>query len=257
MTETQQTGEGKSAGAQIYDAQQKLQSEAKKETAPRRTRSRREILFQAYLIAAISIFAVLTLLARSVAYFAFDLTITRSVQAFYFAPIDYLLRFITWLGFAPQAPIIMITVVAILYFLFRLRWEAINALISGAGVEILNFIVKTLIQRPRPAADLVHVFKVVSDSSFPSGHVMFYTAFYGFLFFLSFTLLKHSWKRTLLLIIFGGLVALVGISRIYVGEHWFSDVVAAYLLGSLVLIAAIRLYRWGKDRFLVKDSPTQ
>jgi undecaprenyl-diphosphatase len=80
---------------------------------------------------------------------------------------------------------------------------------------------------------------------------MFYTCFFGFIVFLAFTLLKPSWMRRLLLAFFGLLVLLVGFSRIYTGEHWASDVLGAYLLGSLLLVAMIQLYRWGKPRFFV------
>jgi membrane-associated phospholipid phosphatase len=84
--------------------------------------------------------------------------------------------------------------------------------------------------------------------------------FFGFLLFLAFTLLKSSWERTLLIIFFTGLIALVGISRIYEGEHWASDVLAAYLLGSLWLTLSIYGYRWGKPRFfanqpVAKETP--
>jgi undecaprenyl-diphosphatase len=82
---------------------------------------------------------------------------------------------------------------------------------------------------------------------------MFYIGFYGFLWFLIYTLLKRSWLRTLLLILLSTLIALVGISRIYLGQHWASDVLGAYLLGSLCLVAEIELYRWGKSRFFVRQ----
>jgi undecaprenyl-diphosphatase len=56
------------------------------------------------------------------------------------------------------------------------------------------------------------------------------------------------------LVPFAVLISLMGLSRIYQGEHWFSDVMGAYLLGSLWLALTIKLYRWGKPRFFV-DQP--
>ena len=134
---------------------------------------------------------------------------------------------------------------------FGLQWEALVALIAALLSIGLNVLVKDLIQRPRPAAALVQVFARLKDYSFPSGHVMFYTGFFGFIMFLSFTLLKPSLKRTLLLVFFGLLVLLIGVSRIYEGEHWASDALGAYLLGALTLVGIIQLYRWGKPRFFV------
>ena len=134
---------------------------------------------------------------------------------------------------------------------FGLQWEALGSLIAALLSIGLNVLVKDLIQRPRPAATLVHVLAKLTDYSFPSGHTMFYTGFYGLIVFLAFTLLKPSLKRTLLLAFFGFLVLLIGVSRIYVGEHWASDVLGAYLLGTLTLVAIVQLYRWGKPRFFV------
>jgi len=54
-------------------------------------------------------------------------------------------------------------------------------------------------------------------------------------------------------VFFGLLVFLVDISRIFVGEHWASDVLGAYLLGALTLAAIIQVYRWGKPRFFVRQ----
>jgi membrane-associated phospholipid phosphatase len=54
-------------------------------------------------------------------------------------------------------------------------------------------------------------------------------------------LLKPSIKRSLLLVLFGGLVVLIGASRIYLGQHWASDVLGAYLLGCLTLEAYIQI----------------
>jgi undecaprenyl-diphosphatase len=97
----------------------------------------------------------------------------------------------------------------------------------------------------------VNVFAKLSSYSFPSGHVMFYLGFFGFIWFLAFTLLKPSLKRSLLLVFFGILIVLIGVSRVYLGEHWPSDVLGSYLLGSLTLAALIQFYLWGKTRFFV------
>jgi membrane-associated phospholipid phosphatase len=112
-------------------------------------------------------------------------------------------------------------------------------------------LVKQMVGRPRPSADLVTVFKNLNDYSFPSGHVMFYIGFFGFLWFLAYILFKHSFRRTLFLVFLASLVALIGVSRSYLGQHWASDVLGAYLLGSLTLVVNILIYRWGKKRFFV------
>ena len=125
------------------------------------------------------------------------------------------------------------------------------ALVAASFSTGINLIVKDLIRRPRPTSNLVNVFAKLTDLSFPSGHVMFYIGFYGFIGFLAFSLLKPSLKRSLLLVFFCGLVVLIGASRIYLGQHWASDVLGAYLLGSLTLEAYIQIYLWGKTRFFV------
>jgi membrane-associated phospholipid phosphatase len=128
------------------------------------------------------------------------------------------------------------------------------ALAATAFSTGINLMVKDLIQRPRPASNLVNVFAKLTNFSFPSGHVMSYISyigFYDFIGFLAFSLLKPSLKRSFLLACFGGLVVLIGASRIYLGQHWASDVLGAYLLGSLTLEAHIQIYIWGKTRFFV------
>ena len=125
------------------------------------------------------------------------------------------------------------------------------ALVAAVFSTAINVLVKDLIQRPRPTTGMVNVIDALNSYSFPSGHVMYYIVFLGFIGFLFFSLLKPSIKRSLFLILLGIPVALIGISRIYLGEHWASDVLGSYLLGSLTLVAIIQFYRWGKTRFFV------
>jgi undecaprenyl-diphosphatase len=154
------------------------------------------------------------------------------------------MRMVSWPGYGPQV-LGVVTVLSGLLWRLELREEALLCALAGLASLLSNNLLKLIIARPRPSADLVDVITQVTGYSFPSGHVMFYTAFFGFLFFLSYMLLKSSWKRWLLLLLFGGLVVLVGPSRIYLGNHWASDVYAAYLMGSLILAGVITLYnRW-------------
>ena len=231
----------------IKDAAQQA---AKAETTSPPKREYRTLLFQAALFSAIGAFAVLTFMVATVPSFAIDLQITRTVQSIDSPLFAVIMSLISWPGFSPQSYIISVLIVLFIYSL-GLHWEALSALVAALLPPMVNVLVKGLIRRPRPTIDLVHVFRVLDSYSFPSGHVMFYIGFYGFLWFLVFTLLKRSLIRTLLLILLGSLILLVGISRIYLGQHWASDVLGAYLLSSVMLVVIIRFYRWGKKRFFI------
>jgi membrane-associated phospholipid phosphatase len=161
-----------------------------------------------------------------------------------------LMSLVSWPGFGPQNIIIAGLIILLIYG-FGLHWEAVMALIAAVFSTAINLLVKDLIQRARPTAKMVNVIDILNSYSFPSGHVMFYLGFFGFVGFLVFSLLKPSLKRSLLLVLFEGLIVLIGASRIYTGEHWASDVLGAYLLGSLTLVAIVQLYIWGKTRFFV------
>lgn len=162
---------------------------------------------------------------------------------------------VSWPGFSPQALIIAGFLIFVAYSLGR-HWEGVVMFIAAFSSSAINILVKDLVQRPRPLPELVNVYASLSSYSFPSGHVMFYIGFFGFIGFLACSILKPSLKRTLLLVLTGGLIVLIGVSRIYLGEHWASDVLGSYLLGSLVLVASITIYLWGRNRFFI-DQPAQ
>jgi membrane-associated phospholipid phosphatase len=234
----------------VANPKEAAQQAARAEVTSRPTRRYRSYLFQIGLIAVIGAFTTLTILVKITPSFPIDLAITHALQSIDAPIFAAFMSAISWPGFSPQSFIIPILIVGLLYAL-GFHWEAVATLFAAFFAALVNVIVKDYIRRPRPGIDLVHVFQVLNSYSFPSGHVMFYVGFFGFLWFLTYTLLKHSWIRTLLLILLGGPIALVGVSRVYLGQHWPSDVMGAYLLGSLCLVITIELYRWGKTRFFV------
>jgi len=222
----------------------------KENTSSSVVRRRKTRLFQLSVGIMLTAFAILTFFVITVPSFTIDLKITLGLQSINNLIFSGLMTFISWVGFPPQSYIAPAVIIVTL-FVLGYRWESAASLVISVIVPLLNLLIKTLVHRTRPSIDLIHVVSVLNGYSFPSGHVMFYTGFFGFVCFLTYTLLKPSWIRTLLLIIFGSHVVLVGISRIYLGQHWASDVLGAYLLGGLCLIAGIRFYRWGKTRFFV------
>jgi membrane-associated phospholipid phosphatase len=226
------------------------------ESEPAPVRRYRAALFQAALVGMACAFAGLTFLVKITPFFALDLQITQTLQQFNSPAISFFMRLISWPGFNPQATILSALII-LLISTSGLRWEAAATLIAAVLSTLINILVKGLIQRPRPTPDLVSVFSTLSSFSFPSGHVMLYLDLFGFVGFLAFSLLKPSLRRSLILALCGSLIALVGVSRIYLGEHWASDVLGSYLLGSLVLAAVIRIYLWGKPRFFAPQPAAE
>jgi membrane-associated phospholipid phosphatase len=217
----------------------------------RRNRAR---LFQIYALLAVIAFAALATLAELNQFLPFELSLTQALQSQTPGWVGVLLRWVNWPGFAPQN-FILVGISLIILSLLGLRWEGVSALFAALGTGTLNYLIKIAIRRPRPTEDLVEVLEILDSYSFPSGHVMFYTTFFGFLLFLAFILLNKSGRRTLALMMLAMLITLVGLARMYVGDHWITDVVAGYLAGSLMLALSILFYRWGKPRFFV-DQPT-
>jgi len=245
-------GKVAAAPAAVADKVEAVKAVAAEQIVPKPTRRWRARVFQGYLVVATVAFGILVVLASLFNYFAIDLSITRAVQTISFPGFAGLMWWVSLIGYAPQI-YLLVAALAVLLFALGLRWEAVVSLVAAGGAAGLGQLVKLVVHRPRPGANLVNVIQQLNSFSFPSGHVLTYTAFFGFLFFLGVTLLKPSWGRTLLLVILGALVALVGVSRIYVGDHWASDVVGAYLLGSIWLVLTVYLYQWGKTRFFVRQ----
>lgn len=213
-------------------------------------RKYRAVLFQAALIVITGAFAALSFFVIATPTLAIDLQITKAIQQINSPALAVLMNVVSWPGFSPQSLIITAALILLIYFL-GLKWEGLMALFAVVLSTGINVLVKDLVHRPRPTSSLVKVAAVLSSFSFPSGHVMFYVTFFGFIIFLVFSLMKTSLTRNFLLVIFGILIFFIGVSRIYLGEHWASDVLGAYLLASLILVAVIQIYRWGKTRFFL------
>jgi len=195
-----------------------------------------------YLVPVILAFSAFVILIIVLLNSSFDLQFTHSLQSIDNPFFTWIMTAISWMGYMPQSFILAVLGTAVLYCLKKRR-EASVLLVAALAAQLLNILIKIAVQRPRPSIDLVHVVKRFNDYSFPSGHVMMYTVMFGLACYFAFTLLPRSWKRTALLIVFNGSILLIGISRIYLGAHWASDVAAAYLIGGAVWMAAVKFYQ--------------
>ncbi len=150
--------------------------------------------------------------------------------------LDFTMRLISQPGYMPYSAFTVIGT-ALLFFVFKYKRESLFILLTGLS-GLVSSLVKLLINRPRPQASIVRVIVKTSEASFPSGHVLFYTVFFGFLILLMLrvnTIGRPLRITVALLSLF--MILTIPISRIYLGAHWFTDVTAGFLLGMLCLYA--------------------
>lgn len=147
--------------------------------------------------------------------------------------ITSVLKVITELG-----GVAFIVLAGVLIFMFckKNRWFVTFDLV---GVTVINQAIKHIVRRPRP-----NVLRLVEEDgySFPSGHSMVSMAFYGIIIYLVYKNVTNKYLKWTLITLLSLLILSIGFSRIYVGVHYFTDVVGGFLLGLAYLIIYINIY---------------
>lgn len=207
---------------------------------------KKRILDLVLLVFAI-VFIFLALAAASMRIHSTDLKITDFIESLKNPLLTKATVFISWFGEAPQGYLILV-LSAVALFCARYRWEAIVLGVSNFCAIALDEVIKAIVRSPGPFAPENRALMQFKDYTFPSGHVIFYVAFFGFLFYLIATQVKRSWIRTILQIVLGILIASVGFSRLYLLAHWNSDVIGGYIFGGIILIISIQVYNYGINR---------
>ncbi len=106
---------------------------------------------------------------------------------------------------------------------------------------VVNEILKVLFQRERP--DVLHLI-AVNGYSFPSGHAMISMSFYGLLIYIFLRHLHSKCLRVCITAVFGLLIFFIGLSRVYLGVHYASDVIAGFVIGIIWLKPMILCMNW-------------
>ncbi len=222
---------------------------------PRRVAVRRLLRAEVFYAVGLLAFAALALFAYFNAYFGWDLRAARAVQSVDAPWFAELMRQASVFGDG-WTPHVLAALTAFIFLGFRRRSEAAGVALSAGGGALINVMLKALIGRPRPAAELVGFAYEGRGLSFPSGHVTFYVCYFGFLFFVCYALLpRGSNLRRAALVLTALPVVVVGFSRVYLRAHWPSDTLGAYLVAGLWLAFTLDAYRRWKQRATFQQAP--
>lgn len=152
-------------------------------------------------------------------------------------------KFITNFGGA----IFLITLTVILFILIKNKKIGLSIFSNLVIITGLNQLLKRILQRPRPTE-----FRIIEETgySFPSGHSMVSMAFYGYLIYLIYKYVKNKYVKWISIVLLGILICSIGVSRIYLGVHYTSDVLGGFLLSISYLI----LFISSVNKFFIEDD---
>jgi len=147
----------------------------------------------------------------------------------------------------PVISAIMVAIIALMFWVYGYFRETVYTLLTPLAVAA-NTLLKLIINRPRPSAQFVQILADETTQSFPSGHVVFYTVFFGFLFTALFFTKKISTTiRYVLQVLSIILIISISFSRVYLGVHWVTDTIGGYLFGGIFLMVMLYIYLKAKN----------
>lgn len=141
-------------------------------------------------------------------------------------------KFITNFGGA----IFLIVLTIVLFVVIKNKKIGVSIFSNLVIVTILNQLLKGILQRPRPTE-----YRIIEETgySFPSGHSMISMAFYGYLIYLIYKYVKNKYIKWISIVVLSLLICTIGISRIYLGVHYTSDVLGGFLISISYLVIFI------------------
>lgn len=186
-----------------------------------------------------------------------DLDATQDLQQWRNPFLDYFFFFWTFVGNSITL-VCVCGLVAAVYWGRGHRKFPLIVLLSLLALPFNN-VLKYFVDRPRPSADQVQILLDRSGLSFPSGHSMGSAVVYGLFASLVWLTAKPGTKwRYLGTLMFASIPCLIAASRVYVGAHWLSDVVAGLAAGAFLLVPLVALYKhWHRVTPKEEDGDTR
>ncbi len=189
--------------------------------------------FKQKIIILSCIFIIWTILVITNSLTLFDDKIYQFIISFQNDTLTNIMKVIT--SFANPLTIVSLCLASLLSLIWKYK-ASIYLIIITIISTVFNFLTKNIVLRTRPD----HL-RLIEETgySFPSGHAMGSITFYGFIIFLLSKSKINKYLKIFLSIIIGLTIFLIGISRIYVGVHYPSDIIGGFLLGYIILISSI------------------
>ncbi|MFB6364797.1 phosphatase PAP2 family protein [Paenibacillus elgii] len=158
----------------------------------------------------------------------FDRTYIDWIQSYISPELTVWMKGITELGSFQTLFILLLVSVSLMVWRKK-KWEALFFMVAVTGGALFNQLLKQIFERQRP---MLHWIVEETGYSFPSGHSMASIVFYGMLAMLLLMFVKSPVLKLLIAVTAGCLVIMIGVSRIYLGVHYPSDVAAGFAAGA-------------------------
>jgi undecaprenyl-diphosphatase len=191
------------------------------------------------------LFAIDTYLVVANDVLPFDVPIANFIQNLNWGPVVYPMQLINASAGIWQVVIGAVAVVGLFIFERRAGW----LMLIGSISSLLDNLIKLVISRQRPPADLVHILSPTTGFSYPSGHAVFFT-WMSFMIAVSLAPKITPALRPALWIAAVAVVVLTCIARVWAGAHWPSDVIGGVLLG----VGWSAFVLWLPERWLPSPS---
>jgi len=191
------------------------------------------------------LFAIDTYLVVANQVLPFDVPIARFIQQLNWGPLVYPMELINASAGIWQVLIGAIAVVALFILERRAGW----LMLIGSVSSLLDNVIKLVISRQRPPADLVHVLSPTTGFSYPSGHAVFFT-WMSFMIAVAVAPKVRPAYRPVLWTLAGLVIVLTCFARVWAGAHWPSDVMGGVLLG----VGWSAFVLWLPERWLPSPS---
>ena len=190
------------------------------------------------LVACLLVFGYIAEDVRANEVFALDTFVTPLIHGVASPALDRLMNFATTLGSNLVIPPLFVIEIAILLRIGRPGASLFQAIVSG-GALLLNGLMKVFFHRPRPVLPWA---QALPDFSFPSGHTMNAFAFYVGLAIVIWSIVGRRSGLIAMTIAFV-IVGFVGLSRIYLGVHYPTDVIGGILAGAIWVLVVLAAFR--------------